>query len=130
MGKGIPWLEFVSPRERKRREEQYYRRMFPFGEEQRRLEGRLLSRCTDTKLSEEELLFQLLCVREVLQEEDEMSRKDALESWRKNPLTANLSPADRQVVYALAVLSAGCSSLEEYPDEKRLRAEAEKIDLK
>ncbi len=129
MGRGIPWLDFSSSREKRKREERYYRAMFPFGEAQRERERELLIRCTDARLGAEELLYQLLCVREALQDEDEESREEALDNWKRSRIAAKLSEADRRVVYALAAMPMSCSGLEEYPDEDTLKQKAEKISL-
>lgn len=49
MGFRIPWLESVSRKERQKREDKARRMMFPFGEEQKAAELRLLRSLIETR---------------------------------------------------------------------------------
>ncbi len=126
---GIPWFESVTPQQRRKREEKYLRMMFPFGAAQKEREISLLKQCVKAGLKDGELLYQLLCVKEALLEEDEESRKTALANWAKSHLAGYLSPNDKRIVYALAKMGLACKSLEDFPDADALTAKAEKENL-
>lgn len=103
--KGISWFDMTSRRERERRERKYYEKMFPLGEAQRQRELEILAGAVPEG-KPEELLYQLLCVKECLQEEDSEERADALREWEASPLAQRAGAWARAVTAALARLEA------------------------
>lgn len=130
MGKEISWFRSVPKREQVRKEKEYKNRMFPFGDTQQARETEILREILETKLSDTDMLYQLLCVKECLQFPDDEDCAENLAEWRASPLAKRLTAKDRAVFQALAKLEEGCTGLEEFPDAKTVRAEAAKLEYR
>ena len=128
---GFAWPGGTSRRERARQEEKFRRRMFPFGEEQREAELRLLRGLIGRRAQDSELLFQLLSAKSALcpdaEEEDEDGpdpRQDALRDWLRSQLARGFAPAARAVFWALAELEQPMQALSELPGPEAVRRRA------
>ena len=122
---GIPWLESVSRRERERREKKTRQMMFPFGEEQRKAELRLLRELVTTRAQDSDLLFQLFSAKAALRpSEEEEDQEERLKEWLRSHLARGFAPKERAAFWALAELEQSAQSLEELPGPEAVRRRA------
>lgn len=123
----IPWFSFISRREQERKEKKYKSQMFPFGDAQKEKELNLLNTLFLGEKNGNELLYQLLCVKECLMAEEPEWRQEELRKWQRGPLVQKLSVAGRMNIMALAMLEQECVSLEEFPDAEQVLARAREL---
>lgn len=121
------WFKITTRREREKQEKKYQKRMFPLGDGQREKELALLAALFPGKKDPGELLYQLICVKECMLEEDEEDRQAALARWRAGTLVQEYTSREKAVFLALERLEHACASLEEFPNQEQLLAEAERI---
>ena len=114
MGKRIAWFDMISAKERKRREEEYNRRIFPFGTEQKEKELRILKMLIPDKKPEDSL-YQAVLLKEIflnaLSEADgdsleqcilnEKVEEDLLD-WKKGVLVQKFSELERSILKKFA----------------------------
>lgn len=112
----VPWFQWMSRRDREKKEKKYKEKMFPFGESQRDREKALLKELFHQMKDEDQLLYQLLCAKECLLEEDPDWREEGLAKWLNSSLMQRFSSEERMTILALACLERECGSLEEFPD--------------
>lgn len=117
----INWFSFVSKEQREQHEQDYFKKMFPMGEEQKIREAMLLKACILTELQPSEKLYQLQVVKEAFRQPDEKRKMAALKKWYQAPLADKLSPQERSMLLALAELEQNCSTLEEMPEPEEIR---------
>lgn len=128
MGNGISWFQFTSRKEQRNKEKRYYKKMFPLGEKQRDREldvFRQFSVLRDMK--EQDLMYQLLCLKECLSQEEE-ERAEAVRVWRGSILAKRMTREMQNILIALAELEADCESLEEFPTVEEIAARAKTIE--
>lgn len=128
MGNGISWFQFTSRKEQRNKEKRYYKKMFPLGEMQRGREldvFRQFSVLRDMK--EQDLMYQLLCLKECLSQEEE-ERAEAVRVWRGSILAKRMTREMQNILIALAELEADCESLEEFPTVEEIAARAKTIE--
>lgn len=105
MSRRIQWLEFISPKERARREDRTRRRLMPLGDEQRTAELVLLHAVVHTRSDDMDLMFQLLQAKECLSPEDPDDAPEALDAvheWLHSPLARRYPAIERAAFWALA----------------------------
>lgn len=120
------WFNYVPKEERKRQQKEYFDRMYPLGEEQKRLEEGLLAQCVHAKMSAKDKMYQLLLVKEIIKQENEERRNRALKEWSDAYLMEKVPKEEQEKLYAIAVLTENITSLEEMPTaEAILRKAAE-----
>ncbi len=120
----IPWLDMTPPAERQKNFERYQREMFPLGPRQRELELAALQRLVGGRYGQQELLFQLLQVKECLAGAEGEARQRALARWGVGQLARRFAPQERAVFIALAVLQEGSTDLASFPTDEEVQAEA------
>ena len=113
MGRRITFFDFVPARERKRREIEFYRRSFPFGEQQKEKEEELLCALFPGK-DRTSLLYNVLTLKDALREEE--TREEAIAYWKKDKLTQDLTPQEQEKMIRYTFRSLATRSLEDYPD--------------
>ena len=129
MGNGISWFQFTSRKEQRNKEKRYYKKMFPLGEMQRGREldvFRQFSVLRDMK--EQDLMYQLLCLKECLSQEEE-ERAETVRVWRGSILAKRMTREMQNILIALAELEADCESLEEFPTVEEIAARAKTIEV-
>lgn len=114
------WFSFASKEQRKQREEDYFRQMFPMGEAQKKREEELLKICIQTAISPNEKFYQLQIVKEALREPDEQRKKAALKKWYNASLTKKLPLEERAMLLALGELEQDCCSVGELPSPREI----------
>ena len=124
MAFSIPWLETVSKRERRRREEKAQRLMFPFGDEQRTAELAVLRALIQTKARDADLLYQLFQAKDCLRPMPE-EQQERLAAWLTSQLARGFKPAERAVFAALAELERPMQSMADMPDADAVARQAE-----
>lgn len=127
MGSFIDLLRWESRTEKEKREKEYYAKMFPFGEEQKEHDKELLKELVRANVKENEKLYQLLVVREALQETDAELQRRHLENWYNNRLMKRYSPTDIAVIYAIAQIELQSATLEELAQKETILEQAEQI---
>ena len=128
MGFRIPWLESVSHKERQKREDKARRMMFPFGEEQKAAELRLLRSLIETREQDSVLLFQLFQAKASLSPADEdTDSEELLAEWLGSRLARGFTARGRAVFWALAELELPMQSLDEMPGPETVNRRAEQL---
>lgn len=130
MGLNIPWLEMVSKKEQRRREEKARKMMFPFGDEQRTVELELMHQLIKSRSRDQELLFQLYLAKDCLQareDEDDEDRETRLVEWLHSKLAKDFTPEERMRFLALAELEQNMQDLSEMPDLERIKDRARNL---
>ena len=128
MGNGIPWFEITSRKEQRNREKRYYKKMFPLGEMQRDRELDVFRQFSVLRgIKEQDLMYQLLCVKECLCQEEE-ERAEAVRVWRGSVLAKRMTREMQNILIALAELEADCESLEEFPAANEIADRAKELD--
>lgn len=118
------WFTYVPKEERKRQQKEYFDRMYPLGEEQKKLEEELLAQCIHAKMSAKDKMYQLLLVKEIIKQEDEERRNRALKEWSEAYLMQKVPKEEQAKLYALAVLTENITSLEEMPTAEAINRKA------
>lgn len=126
MARSIQWLEFLTQRERERREALARSRLLPYGSAQQAAELALLRGLIDTRATDSDLLFQLLQAKGCALPADPGEERAALlREWLDNTLTRRFAPRERAVFWALARLEAAMPSMEQFPTASQVAQEAE-----
>lgn len=120
----IPWLDMRPPAQRQEDFARYEREMFPLGPRQRELELAALQRLVGGRYGPQELMFQLLQVKECLAGAEGEERRRALARWRTGQLARRFAPGEQALFIALAVLQEGSTDLAAFPTDEELQAEA------
>ncbi|MEW4412048.1 hypothetical protein [Clostridium sp. AN503] len=124
----IPWFSMMSRRDREKKERKYKEQMFPFGEPQRDWEQAILKELFPQVKDGDQLLYQLLCAKECLLEEDPDWREEGLAKWLNSSLMQRFSAEERMMILALAWLEQGRASLEEFPDREQVLKKAAELE--
>jgi hypothetical protein len=115
---------FVSAEQRKRNQQDFERRIFPFGLEAHRAAAKgLLSQIITAPLSEEERLFAYIMAKDkyLLNDRGEAG----LQAARKQLATLRwLNERDRELLLAMVRLEAEAPSLDAYPGPEAIRKAA------
>lgn len=126
MPRTIQWLEFLTEKERSRREKRAKSRLVPLGDAQQEAELALLRPLVQTRAADSDLLFQLICAKNCVTPADpEDDPAELLEEWLSSPLARRFSHAERMTFLALAKLERGVASLEQMPTAQQLSEQAE-----
>lgn len=125
----VPWLEWLSAAQRRRREKQTRAQLLPGGERQRTAELMLLRELFPGKTEDKTLLFQLFQARTCLnpQETDltREEREDALLRWQASSLSRQFTPREQSLILALADLTRTPSA---EPTLDAIRARAKELE--
>lgn len=127
---GWSWMEFTTKKQRRRREEAARRQMFPFGEEQREAELRLLRELIRIRVRNNDLLFQLVAAKDCLhrrEEEDEEEQNRRLRHWLNSQLAGMFPPRQLRYFLALAELEQDMQDMSQFPDAETVRRRAEQL---
>ncbi len=90
-------------------------RIFPFGaEKQKAIELNLLRQVIFTRCGDDELIYQLTSVKDILSRKTAYEDK-ALSEWYNSFLVEVFPPAERANLIALAELEKDCASLDDFP---------------
>ena len=75
------WFSFTAPEEQKKHEQEYFQKVFPFGEAQKQREQELLLQCVKAPVGENEKMYQLLLLKSILTEKDPAALDSGLTEW-------------------------------------------------
>lgn len=128
MARSIQWLEFLTQKERARREKSIRNRLLPFGEAQQTAELAVLRPLISTRSDDSDLLFQLIQAKSCLRPEEDEDSAELIESWQTSALTRRFSAREQAIFLALARLEAGLSSMDAFPTAEQVLREAEQTD--
>lgn len=95
MGRRITVFDFVSAKERKRREEEFFRQSFPLGEAQKEKERELLQALFPGK-SKQSVLYNMLTLKDAIREEDDLP--SAIAYWKGEVPTQDLTPEEQELM--------------------------------
>lgn len=128
MARTIQWLEFLTEKERARREKRAKSRLVPLGDAQQAAELALLRPLVQTSADDRDLLFQLLCAKNCVTPADpEEDTAELLEEWLSSPLTRRFALPERMTFLALAKLECGMTALEQLPSAQQLLQERDAL---
>lgn len=128
MGKRITWFDMISPRERKRQEEDYSHKIFPFGIAQRDKELELLE-CLIPDKKPADSLYQTVLLKEIFLElsfqkgeeifeavvTDERIIED-LQEWGKNKLVQKYTVIEQNLLKAFAWKCLHICGVNDFPN--------------
>ena len=115
-------FDMRSPEERKKDDEAYYRRMFPFGERQKEYDQHLLEIGVPHQDQKENLYF-LLLAKEAVPE-----GKEALGRWYNDRLLKRFNESEKAFILALAELEKAAGSFEDLPSFEEVRDHAKTVE--
>lgn len=118
------WFNYVPKEERERQQKEYFDRMYPLGEEQKKLEEKLLEQCVHAKVSAKDKMYQLLLVKDIIRQENEERRDRDLKEWSKAHLMGKIPKEEQAKIHAIAILVENISSLEEMPTVEEVEKKA------
>ena len=124
MRRGISWFKGVSAKESVQQEKKYLQKMFPFGQAQKEKEKQLLQELIIKKVRVEDLLYQLLEVKEAMLLEDEEERREEMIIWWNTKLAKQFSDAEKLLFCAMAQAVLALDSLEAFPSANEIREKA------
>ena len=116
------WFRFETAKERKKRQEKYFNKMFPMGKEQQDWEEKTLRGLFPEKKDIRQYHFLLLTLREGLtnaddpgRDEDDPDREEAIRRWGKNQFVRDTPEEVVKRIRAMAFLEHDCRASEELP---------------
>ena len=128
------WFSFESAKERKKKEERYFRTMFPLGREQKTWEIEMIAKLLPREKDTRPFHYELLILREALikaddpdRDEDDPTREDMILSWEKNQLVKRADPEIKNRIKAMALLEHACTSQEMLPTVEAILDYAKKL---
>lgn len=127
----VPWLEWLTPAQRRRKSKKAKERLLPYGQKQRAEELELLRKLIPRKIDDTSLTFELLQARACLNPEEADAapeeREDAFARWLGSSLTQCFSLQEQAIFLALADLTKNMQSLEQLPALEAVRKHAEEL---
>jgi len=117
------WFTFESAKERRKREERYYHKMFPMGEDQKKWERDMMAKLFPKKRDIRPYLYELLVLREALiaadqpgEDDDEtVTRAEVIELWEKKKMLVKIDEESKNRIKTMAVLEHDSKSMEDMP---------------
>ena len=115
-------FRFISSDERKKRELDFQKKIFPLGLEQKDLALNALRPLVNPKIHDFDLMYMFISAKEKYIENSEHSARIYLENQR------SLSNADKTYIMSLILIDACVKSLEEYPNTSSIKLVAGNLD--
>ena len=116
--------KFISSDERRKRELDFQKKIFPLGLEQKDFVLNALRPLVNSKIHDFNLLYAFITTKQKFIEDSECSARAHLEKQ------SSLSNAEKTYVMSLVLLDACVNSLEEYPNTSSIKSFAEKLEHK
>lgn len=120
-------FNFESPKQRKKRQREYFKKVFKFGEEQKEWEKNIIEKIFSQKKEINNYIFEVLVLKEKLynaehpDEDDEViEREEVLKDWEKNRVNTNFSKEDCAILKVIAVLENDCNAFENLPSKEEI----------
>lgn len=116
------WFSFISPNKRKKREERYFKKVYPFGSAQKLWEERRLNELFPNTKDIKLYMYHLLVLKEkmantlVPQDDDDyldLSVDEIIKKWSKDILVKDLGDEAIEKLIKLALTEFESGSLEE-----------------
>lgn len=109
-------FEVTSKEEREERSRNFERKIFPFGDRQRKWATSMLNDNIKSKISDNEKLYHFINIKSIKLEESAISKEKALDKWCKGFLKKTLADSDVAFLFAMAELDITSSKEDEFPD--------------
>lgn len=133
----IELLSFGSAKERRKRQREYFKKVFPLGEEQREWEKNMVDKIFSyiKEKNRKNYIFELLVLKEKLyiaenpdEEEEIIPRELVLKKWKKKRVNIQIKDGDCAILQAMAVLQHDAKSLETLPTRERILLKAKEYE--
>ena len=122
------WFSFTAPEEQKKHEQEYFQKVFPFGEAQKQREQELLLQCVKAPVGESEKMYQLLLLKSILTEKDPAALDSGLTEWYHSILLKKWPEAARAALLSMAQLSLRADRIDALPNEECILTYAKQIE--
>ena len=98
------WFQFESKDDKEANRKKYFQKMFPYGEEQKTADEKMLMAYMTDRIPMTEKLYQFLLVKEILMADavSDEEKTEKLASWYNSKLLKQWSEKDRYVIMAIA----------------------------
>lgn len=116
------WFSFESAKEKKKKQERYYKKLYPLGKQQQELEQTAVDRFFSDRKNKKPYLFELIILREKLEslndsfeydeDEEKPEATDIINRWRKNKPIYKISDEEKEIIIKIALAEFGCESIE------------------
>ncbi len=119
MLKELSWFKFVSRKEQEKQDAIYAKKMFPFGQEQQKqTEIELMQSLLTKRMDKQEIIYNLLCVKQALMEEENADKKQGLALWYKSKNLSHMEYEEKMYFVSAASLILIAKSLDEFPSKQ------------
>ncbi len=114
------WFSFESAKEKKKREARYFKKMYPFGEEQRDWQRDIIKRYCSSSKKTEICIFESLILKEALIDnalEDEEDRRDeeiVIQEWDKKAGKLGLNREEIDFLKKIVDIELHATSIEQF----------------
>ncbi len=128
MSREIKWFKFTSEREERKKKAHFNKTIFPLGEEfQKEKEYEIVASLFDYKISFQEVIFNLVCVKQALLEEEKKDILEDLHFWHTSPSSSIIKKKDKPLFISAAELLLNVKAVEEFPTKEDIAINKEKI---
>lgn len=123
----LSWFNFESEKDRKKKAKKYFKKLYPFGEEEQVWEKKIIEELFHyaKKSSRNMYHYELLVLREALidadhpDEDDEaVNREEVIKKCRDKALSNGVKQEEFDRIFSLAELMLKANSLEEMPSKE------------
>ena len=123
------WFQFESKDDKEANRKKYFQKMFPYGEEQKTADEKMLMTYMTDRIPMTEKLYQFLLVKEILMADavSDEEKTEKLASWYNSKLLKQWSEKDRYVIMAIAEIDKNRKTSSEIFEEADVSAAEEKF---
>ncbi|AYA98813.1 hypothetical protein [Lachnoanaerobaculum umeaense] len=107
------WFNFETAKQKKKKMDRYYKKLYPFGEEQKNWEQERLDKAFVNNKRTKSYHFELLILRESIanlsdpdiydEDEERPSVEDVIQNWIKKETVYKLKPEEKQMLADIAL---------------------------
>ena len=107
------WFKFETAKQKKKKMAKYYKKLYPFGEEQKEWESSRLDEVFPGNKKTKSYHFELLILREKIanlsdpdiydEDEEKPSIEEVVEAWKKEETIYKLKPDEKQQIINIAL---------------------------
>ena len=107
------WFNFETAKQKKKRMDRYYKKLYPFGEEQKSWEQNRLNEVFPKNKKTKSYHFELLILRESIanlsdtdiydEDEERPSVEEVIKNWKEKETVYRLKPEEKQQILDIAL---------------------------